>query len=146
MEANISAVNDRLRLPQVTCGNFCEAFIVCVRADFLKIMDASFYPAPNILTEVTTWWFWSPTLQIWFCSKKLGLFIVGSSIRYPKIHSNGKLFTVAKMIGNWLLSVLTSLQFLSERIMSSKSKIWSWIALETQIRCNTTEFLKIIEL
>ena len=34
-------------------GNLREAFIVRVRADFLKPRDASFYPVPNTLTEVT---------------------------------------------------------------------------------------------
>ena len=46
--------------PQVTsgnlpapAGNLREAFIVRVRADFLKPRDASFYPVPYILTDVT---------------------------------------------------------------------------------------------
>ena len=60
MRAKISAGNDCLRFKQVSAGNLpapagnlSEAFIVLVRADFLKPRDASFYPVPNTLTEVT---------------------------------------------------------------------------------------------
>ena len=66
MQAKISAGNDCLRFPQVTggnlpapAGNLREAIIVRVRVDFLKPRDVSFYPVPNILTEVTTCCLWS---------------------------------------------------------------------------------------
>ena len=55
----LSAGNVCLRFPQVTAGNLSapagnlrEAFIVRVRADFLKPRDVSFYPVTNNLTEV----------------------------------------------------------------------------------------------
>ena len=58
--SKISEGNDCLRFPQVTCGNLPahagnirEAFIVRVRADFLKPRNASFDPVPKTLTEVT---------------------------------------------------------------------------------------------
>ena len=60
MQAKISAGNYCLRFPQVTggnlsapAGNLGEVFIIRVRADSLKPRDASFYPVPNTLTEVT---------------------------------------------------------------------------------------------
>ena len=60
MQGKISAGNDRLRFPQVTCGNLLapagnsrEAFIVRVKMDFLKPRDAFFYSVPKTLTEVT---------------------------------------------------------------------------------------------
>ena len=50
----------RRKSPQVFCrnlparaGNLRETFIVRVRAEFLKSRDASFYPVPNTLTQVT---------------------------------------------------------------------------------------------
>ena len=50
----------RQKSPQVTCGNLPapagnlrEAFIVRVRADFLKTRDASFYPVPMTFTGLT---------------------------------------------------------------------------------------------
>ena len=60
IQAKISAGNDCLWFPPVACGNspalagnLHEAFIVRVRADFLKPSDGSFYPVPNTSTEVT---------------------------------------------------------------------------------------------
>ena len=149
MQAKISVGNDCLRFPWVTgpnlpafSGNLCEAFIVRVRADFLKPWDVSFYPVPNTLTEVTTCCLWSQwqTLQIWFCSKKVGLFIVGSSVRYPKKYISMKNFSLSSKWSRtgccqfWLPS-----HFLSERLMSSKSKKWSWMVLETQCVLNQME-------
>ena len=92
-QPKLSASNDCLRFPQVTCGNLPapagnlrEVFIVHVRADFLKPRDASFYPVPNTLTEVTLAAFEVNGKPFKFDSvlKKFGLLIVGSSIRYPK--------------------------------------------------------------
>ena len=61
MQAKISAGNDCLQFLQVIdgnlrdpAGNFREAFIVRVRADFLKPLNFSFHPVPNKLTKVTT--------------------------------------------------------------------------------------------
>ena len=61
MQTKVSAVNDCLRFPQVTGGNLPapvsnldEAFIVRVRADFLKPRDVFFYPVSKTSTEVTT--------------------------------------------------------------------------------------------
>ena len=93
MQAKIYAGNDCLRFPQVTCenlpvpaGNLHEAFIVRVRTDFLKPRDSSFYPVPNTLTEVTLAAFEINGKPSKFDSvpKKIGLFIVGPTIRYPK--------------------------------------------------------------
>ena len=93
MQAKISAGTDCMRFPRVTggklpatSGNSHEVFIVRVRADFFKPRDVSFNPVPNTSTKVTTCCLWSQwrTLQIWFCSKKNGLFLAGSSNRYTK--------------------------------------------------------------
>ena len=114
MQAKISAGNDYLRLPRVTggnlpapAGNSHEVFINRVQADFFKTQDVPFYPVPNTLTKVTICCLWSQwwTLQIWFCSKKVGLFLAGSSNRYPKKQLAEKAFTTIKMIGNWLFSI-----------------------------------------
>ena len=58
MQAKIFAGNDCLGFPQVTgenlpapAGNLGEAFIVRVRADFLKPRDVSFYPVPKSSTK-----------------------------------------------------------------------------------------------
>ena len=113
MQAKISAGTDCLRFLRVTggnlpapAGNSHEVFISRVRADFFKPQDVSFYPVPNTLTKVTIcclesqWW----TLQNWFCSKNVEVFLAGSSNRYPKKQLAEKVFTTIKMIGNWLLS------------------------------------------
>ena len=93
IQAKTSAGTDCLRFPRVTggnlpapAGNLREAFIIRVKLDFFKPRDISFHPIPNTLTKVTTCCLWSQwlTLQIWFCSKKVGLFLFGSSNRYPK--------------------------------------------------------------
>ena len=117
MQAKISAGNDCLWFLQVTGGNFPapagklgEALFVPVRSAFFKgkrERDVSFYPVPNTLTKVTTCCFWSQwwTLQIWFCFKRVGLFLAGSSNRYPKKQLAKKVPTTIKMIGNWLLSL-----------------------------------------
>ena len=54
MHAKISAGNDCLRFSRVAGGNLPapasnlrEAFIVCIRADFNKPSDVSFYPVPK---------------------------------------------------------------------------------------------------
>ena len=56
----MSAGNDCLRFPQVTggnlpapTGNLHEAFIIRVRADFIKPRDVSFHPEINNLTNAT---------------------------------------------------------------------------------------------
>ena len=105
MQAKISAGTDCLRFLRVTggnlpapAGNSHEVFIVRVRAEFFKPRDVSFYPVPNTLIK---WW----SLQIWFCSKNVELFLAGSSNRYPKKPLAEKVFTTIKMIGKWLLSL-----------------------------------------
>ena len=114
MQAKISAGTDCLRFLRVTggnlpapAGNSLEVFIVRVRADFFKPRDVSFYPVGNTLTKVTICCLWSQwwTLQIWFCSKNVEVFLAGSSNRYPKKHLAEKVFTTIKMIGNWMLSL-----------------------------------------
>ena len=111
MQAKISAGTDCLRFLRVTGGNLPapagyshEVFIVRVRADFFKPRDVSFYPVPNTLTKVTICCLWSQwwTLQIWFCSKNVEVFLAGSSNRYPKKQLAEKVFTTIKLIGNWL--------------------------------------------
>ena len=145
MQAKISTGNDCLLFPQVNGGNFPapagklgEAFIVPVRSDFFKgkkERDVSFYPVPNTLTTVTTCCFWSQwwTLKIWFCFKRVGLFLAGSSNRYPKktarwkshhYHQNDRELAIVTF------SVCSLMP--SEREITSKSRSWSWIALETQ--------------
>ena len=95
-------------------GNLREAFIVPVRADYLKPRDVSFYPVPNTLTEVTLAAFEVNGKPVKFLSvpKKMdcSLFALQSVIQ--NIHLNQKFFTIAKMIGNWLLSLLTSFTIL----------------------------------
>ena len=138
MQAKISAGNDRLRFPQVTGGNFPapagklhEAFIVPVRSAFFKgkgERHVSFYPVPNTLTKITTCCFWSQwwTLQYWFCFKKVGLFLAGSSNRYPKktarwknlhYHQNDRELVVVTF------SVFSLIP--SEGKITSKSRSWS---------------------
>ena len=121
MQAEISAGNDCLRFPQVTCGNshapvgnLQEAFIVRVRADFLKPRDASFYRVPNTLIEVTLAAFEVNGKLFKFDSvpKKLDSSLLALQSVIQKIHLNEKFFTIAKMIGNWLLSLLTFLTIL----------------------------------
>ena len=99
MQAKISAGTDCLRFLRVTggnlpapAGNSHETFIVRVRADFFKPRNVSFYPVPNTLTKVTICCLWSQwwTVQIWFCSKNVELFLAGSSNRYPKKNSSLK--------------------------------------------------------
>ena len=145
MQAKISAGTDCLRFPQVTGGNFParagklgEAFIVPVKSTFFKRKgkkDVSFYPVLNTLTKVTTCRFWSQwwALQIWFCFKKVGLLLAGSSNRYPKktarwkshhYHQNDRELAVVTFSGFSLIP--------SEGKITSKSRSWSWIALETQ--------------
>ena len=142
MQAKISAGNDCLRFPRVSggnlpapAGNSHEVFIVRVRVDFFKPRDVSFYPVPNTLTKVTIcclwiqWW----TLQIWICSKKIGLFLAGSSNRYPKKTARWKSLHYHQ--NDRELAVVTFLVFsliLSEGNITSKSRNWSWIPLETQ--------------
>ena len=114
MQAEISTGTDCLRFLGVTggnlsapAGNSIEVFIDRVRADFFKTRDVSFYSVPNTLTKVTVCCLWSQswTLQIWFCSKNVEVFLAGSSNRYPKKQLAEKVFTTIKMIGNWLLSL-----------------------------------------
>ena len=94
MQAKISAGTDCLRFLRVTggnlpapAGNSHEIYIV-----FFKPRDISFYPVPNTLTKVTICCLWSQwwTLEIWFCSKNVELFLAGSSNRYPKKNSSLK--------------------------------------------------------
>ena len=61
MQAKKSAGSDCLQFLQVTGGNLPafagilrEAFIVRVKADFIKPRDVSIYPVPKIMTKVTT--------------------------------------------------------------------------------------------
>ena len=145
MQPKISAGNDCLRFPHVTGGKFPapagklgEAFIVPVRSAFFKRegeKDVSFYPVPNTLTTVTTCCFWSQwwTFQIWFCFKKVELFLAGSSNPYPKktarwnslhYHQNDRELAVVTF------SVFSLIR--SEGKITSRSRSWSWTALETQ--------------
>ena len=121
MQATNSAGNDCLWFPQVTCGNLPapagnlrEAFIVNVRADFLKPRDASYYTVPNTLSEVTFAVFEvnGKPFNIDSVPKKLDCFLFVFQSIIQKIHLNEKFFTIAKMIGKWLLSLLTSLTIL----------------------------------
>ena len=145
MQAKISACNDCRRFPQVTGGNFSapagklgEAFIVPVRSAFFKRKgekDVSFYPVPNTLTKVTTCFFWSQwwTLQILFRFKKLNCFLLAletliqkKTARWKSIHyhQNDRELVVVTF------SVFSLIP--SEGKITSKSRSWSWIALETQ--------------
>ena len=108
MKANISAGTDCLRFLRVTggnlpapAGNSYEVFIVRVPADFFKPRDVSFYPVGNTLTKVTICCLWSQwwTLQIWFCSKNVEVFLAGSSNRYPKNSSLKKSSLPSKWSG-----------------------------------------------
>ena len=99
MQAKISAGTDCLRFLRVTggklpapAGNSHEVFIVRVRVDFFKLRDVSFYPVGNTLTKVTICCLWSQwwTLQIWFCSKNVEVFLAGSSNSYPKKNTSLK--------------------------------------------------------
>ena len=122
MQAKTSAGNDCLRFPKVTCGNspapvgnLHEAFIVRVRADFLKPRDASFYPVPNTLTEVTLLLLKSmvnPSNLILFQKSWTGQSLLALQSVIQKIHLNEKFFTITKLIGNRLLSLLTSFTIL----------------------------------
>ena len=142
MQAKISAGTDCLRFLRVTggnlhapAGNSHEVFIVRVRADFFKPRDVSFYPVPNTLTKVTICCLWSQwwTLQIWFCSKKVEVFLAGSSNRYPKKQLAEKVFTTIKMIGNWLFTLFLVFSLIpSEGKITSKSRKWFWMAIETR--------------
>ena len=131
MQAKISAGIDCLRFLRVTVGNLPapagnshEVFIVRVRADFFKPRDVSFYPVPNTLTKVTTCCLWSQwwTLQNWFCSKNVEVFLAGSSNRYPKKQLAEKVFTTIKMIGNWLLSLKSKQETTLKRTLSGYIK------------------------
>ena len=131
MQAKISAGNDCLRFLRVTggnlpapAGNSHEVFIVRVRADFFKPRDVCFYPVPNTLTKVTICFLWSQwwTLQNWFCSKNVEVFLAGSSNRYPKKQLAEKVFTAIKMIGNWLLSVKSKDETILKWILSGYIK------------------------
>ena len=144
MQAKISAGNDCLRFLRVTggnlpapAGNSHEVFIIRVRADFFKPRDVSIYPVPNTLTEVIICCHWSQgwTLQIWFCSKKVEVFLAGSSNRYPKKQLAEKAFTIIKMIGNWLLS-----------LKSKEETTLNWILLGYIVKKTQSNFnLKIGE-
>ena len=142
MQAKISAGNDCLRFPHVTggnlpapAGNSHEVFIVRVWADFFKPRDVSFYPVPNTLTKVTICCLWSQwwTLQTRFCSEKVRLFLAGSLNRYPKKTTRWKSSHYHQ--NDRELAVVTFLVFSlipCEGKITSKSRSWSWIALETQ--------------
>ena len=143
MQAKISTGNDCLRFPQVTGGNLPapagklrEAFIVPVRSAFFKPRDVSFYPVSNNLTNVTPCCLWgqwqNPSKLILFqknldCSLLAFQGVIQKKTFQWKIlhyHQNDRELAVVTF---WFLS-----QFSSERIMSSKSKIWSWMPLEKQ--------------
>ena len=121
MQAKISAGNDCQRFQHLTGGNspapvvnLHEAFIVRVKADFLKPREASFYPVPNTLTEVTLAAFEVNGKSFKFDSvpKKLDCSMLALQSIIQKIHLNEKFLSIAKMIGNWLLSLLTSFTIL----------------------------------
>ena len=59
-----------------------------------------FYPVPNTLTKVTIRCLWNQwwTLQIWFCSKNVQLFLAGFSNRYPRKNSSLK---KSSLTSNW---------------------------------------------
>ena len=142
MQAKISAGTDCLRFLRVTVGNLPatagnshEVFIVRVQADFFEPLDVFFDPVPNTLTKVTNCCLWSQwwTLQIWFCSKKNGVFLAGSSNRYPKKTARWRSLHYHQIDRE--LAVVTFLVFSlipSEGKITSKCKNWSWIAIETQ--------------
>ena len=142
MQAYISAGTDCLRFLRVTGGNLLapadnshEVFIVRVREHFFKPWDVSFHPVPNTLTRVTICCLWSQwwTLQIYFCSKSVEVFLAGSLNRYSKKQLAEKVITTIKTIGNCLLSLFLVFSLtLSEGEVTSKNKSWSWLALETQ--------------
>ena len=117
----ISAGNDCLPFPQVTgghllapAGNLSEAFIDPVRADFFKRRDVflsnikqfdqcnhllplkSMVNLSKLILFQKSW-----TLHSWLFNPLS-----------KKIHFSEKLFSIAKMIGNWLLSPLTSFTIL----------------------------------
>ena len=141
MQAKISAGTDCLRFPRVTGGNLPapagtshEVFINRVRADFFKNRDNSSYPVPNTSTKVTIcclcseWW----TLQIWFCSKKswtvpcwLFKSLSKKTARWKSFHyhQNDRELAVVTFL---VITVIPS-----EGKITSKSRSWSWIALET---------------
>ena len=118
MQAKISAGNDCPRFPQVTggnllapAGNLGEAFIVRVRADFLKPKDVSscstiYFGRSNHLLPLKS--MVKPSNLILFeksWTVHCWLFNPLSKI----LHSKEKFFT---MIGNWVLSLLTSFTIL----------------------------------
>ena len=146
MRAKISAGNDCLRFSRVTGGNLPapagqlgEAFIVLVMSAFFKgkgERHVSFYPVPNTLTKGTTCCFWSQwwTLQIWFCFKNkwsvpcwfLKPLYKKKTARWKSHHYHQN---------DRELSIVTFSAFSpipKERLITSKSRSWSSIALETQ--------------
>ena len=142
MQEKISAGNDCLRFHRVTggklpapAGNSHEVFFVRVRADFLKPRDVSFYPVPNTLTRVTICCLWSQwwTLQIWICCKKSWTVPCWLFKPLSKKQLAEKVFTTIK--NDRELAVVTFSVFsliLSEGNITSKSRSWSWIPIETQ--------------
>ena len=142
MQAKISAGNDCLRFPRVAggnlpapAGNSHEVFIVRVRADFFKPRDVSFYPVPNTLTKVNICCLWSQwwTHQIWICSKKswtvpCWLFkpLSKKTARWKSLHYHQE----GRELAVVTFSVFSLM--LSEGNITSKSRSWSWIPLETQ--------------
>ena len=68
--------------------------------------------------------------QTWICSKKFGLFLAGSSNRYPKKQFAQKVFTAFKKLAVVTFSVFSLI--LSEGNITSKSRSWSWIPLKTK--------------
>ena len=91
-------------------GYLREAIIVRVRADFLKPRDTSFHPVPNTLTEVTIAAFevnGKPS-ESDSVPKELDCSFLALQSVIQKKHLNEKFFTIAKLIGNWILSFLFS--------------------------------------
>ena len=142
MWAQISAGDDCLWFPQVTGGiipapaaNFRESLLVRLRADFVKLRDVFFNPIPNTFNKITTRCLRSQyqTLQICFCSKIVGLFIVGASERYSTNPAGRKNLHYHQNFQELAVVTFPTFSLIpSEGKMLSKSRSWSWIPLETQ--------------
>ena len=117
MQAKISAGNDCLRFPRVTGGNLSapagnshEVFIVRVSrpGGFFQTSGRFFLSSSKHFDQNTHLLplksMVNPSNMNFF-QKKAGLFLAGSSNRYPKKQLAEKVFTTIKMIGNWLLSL-----------------------------------------
>ena len=161
MKAKISARNDCLRFPQVTGGNFpapagklCEAFIVPVRSAFLRergkarflLSSSKHFDQCNHLLLLKSRV--NPSFKFDFVSKELECSLQALQTVIQKNSSLKKSSLPSKWSGTGYCHFSVFSLIPSEGEITSKSRIWSWIVLETQ--CIIDEhywfFLKKIEL